>query len=83
LPARLTTIILRREAIMANLTPMFASEANAARALDLSVKDFRALIEAGALPRPRMIGNHSRWDMAELQRIISGQAVEGLEGVKW
>ena len=66
---------------MANL--MFGSEVSAAKALDLPVKEFRALVQAGALPRPRMIGNHERWDMAELQRIISGTAVEGLGGVKW
>jgi hypothetical protein len=62
---------------------MFASETSAATALDLSVKDFRALVAASALPRPRMIGKHARWDMAELHKIISGNAVEGLGGVIW
>ena len=68
---------------MANLTPLFASEATAAKALDLAVKDFRALVASGTLPRPRMIGDHPRWDLAELHRIISGDAVEGLREVKW
>ncbi len=68
---------------MANLTPMFGSEATVAKALDLSVKDFRELVDAGALPRPRMIGKHPRWDMAELSRIISGEAAQGLGDVKW
>ena len=67
---------------MANLTPMFGSEATAAKALDLSVKDFRELVDAGALARP-VIGKHSRWDVAELSRIISGEAAQGLGDVKW
>lgn len=68
---------------MANLTPMFASETSAAKALDLTVPQFRDLVLSGHLPKPRRIGEFDRWDMAELQRIISGDNINGMSDVKW
>lgn len=56
---------------------MFASEASAAKLLDMRQGDFRELVQAGHLPRPRRIGPHERWDVEELRRILRGEAVGG------
>lgn len=63
--------------------PMFATSQTAANALDMSRAKFLALVESGALPRPRMIGGLPRWDLAELYDVIAGDAVNGLGDVKW
>lgn len=68
---------------MASLAPLFASEANAARLLDMRPAEFRTLVEAGHLPPPRDIGGLKRWDVQDLRRIITGEAAEGLGDVKW
>lgn len=68
---------------MTKLAPIFASEATAARLLDMKPADFRRLVQDGALPGPRDIGGHARWDVAELRRIITGEAAEGLGDVQW
>ena len=54
------------------LQPMFAGERSAAALLDMQPSEFRRLVEVGALPRPRRIGNLERWDTAELYSIIRG-----------
>lgn len=68
---------------MANrLTPIFANEANAARLLDMTLAEFRRLVDGGHLPKGREIGGFIRWDVDELRRIIRGDAVSGI-GVSW
>lgn len=67
---------------MAQTAPLFASEQNAARLLDMKPAEFRALVETGHLPRPRQIGGHERWDTDELRRIINGEAAE-MGGMEW
>ncbi|WP_224767379.1 hypothetical protein [Paracoccus yeei] len=62
---------------------LFANEANAARLLDMKPAEFRAMVDAGHLPRPRSIGGVQRWDMPELYRIIRGEAVDGMGDVQW
>lgn len=64
--------------------PIFASELSAARLLDMQLEEFRALVQAGHLPRGRQIapGVH-RWSTEELRRIASGEAAEGMGGVQW
>lgn len=68
---------------MGGPVPIFASEATAARLLDMKPGEFRQLVEDGHLPRPRDIGGLRRWDVAELRRIASGDAVEGMGDVRW
>lgn len=61
---------------MPRVAPIFAAEKTAAAMLDMSARDFRALVEAGALPPPRRIGRHERWSTDELRRIIDGTAID-------
>ena len=68
---------------MSQHAPIFASEATAARLLDMKPAVFRGLVKDGMLPGPRDIGGHPRWDVAELRRIINGEAAEGLGDVQW
>lgn len=55
--------------------PIFASEATAARMLDMKPGQLRELVEAGHLPRPRRIGGIERFDMAELSAILRGDQI--------
>jgi hypothetical protein len=64
--------------------PVLASEATAARLLDMKPAEFRALVEAGHLPRGREIApGIVRWNVEDLRRIASGGAMDGLEDVRW
>ncbi|MCU0903466.1 MAG: hypothetical protein MUE83_06275 [Tabrizicola sp.] len=64
--------------------PLFANEATAAKLLDMKPGEFRALVEAGHLPRPREIApGVPRWPVDDLRRIVSGEASEGMGGVQW
>ena len=69
---------------MAQLAPIFATEASAARLLDMKPAEFRALVEAGHLPRGREIApGVVRWSADDLRRIASGDAVDGMGDVRW
>lgn len=57
--------------------PIFASEASAARLLDMKPAEFRGLVEAGHLPLPRDIGGFKRFDLDELRRVIRGDVLGG------
>lgn len=59
---------------MTHPAPLYASERTAARLLDMAPAAFRALVERGALPPPRPIGDHLRWRVADLEAIIEGRA---------
>ena len=62
--------------------PILASEATAARLLDMKPAEFRALVEAGHLPRGREIApGVPRWVTDDLRRIASGEAIDG--GIEW
>lgn len=64
--------------------PIFASETTAAALLDMKPGEFRALVEAGHLPRGREIApGMVRWSVDEMRQIASGQAVDGMGGVQW
>ena len=56
------------------VTPLFAGERVAAALLDLKPSEFRALVNAGLLPRARSIGCHERWDVEALHQIARGVA---------
>lgn len=68
---------------MTELTPILANERNAAKLLDLTVREFRSLVEEGHLPRPRDLAGLKRWDVEELRRICRGEAASGMKGVQW
>jgi predicted DNA-binding transcriptional regulator AlpA len=55
----------------------------AAKAMCMSEKQFSELVEEGVLPKPKMLGRYPRWDAALLQKIVSGDLADGMEGVKW
>lgn len=64
-------------------TPILASETSAARLLDMKVAEFRALVEAGHLPRGREIApGLLRWVTEDLRRIANGDASDGMGDVK-
>lgn len=65
------------------MTPLFANERTAAKLLDMELEQFRNLVKGGHLPGPKRIGPLERWDTEELQQIISGNAIDGLEALKW
>lgn len=59
--------------------PLFASEATAARLLDMKPAKLRDLVKAGHLPPPHDIGGELRFDVAELQKVIRGDLIGGGE----
>lgn len=65
-------------------TPIFATEATAAKLLDMKPAEFCRLVEAGLLPRGREIApGMVRWPVDDLRRIASGAAAEGMGDVQW
>lgn len=46
----------------------------AARMLDLPVAEFLRLVAEKALPPPRRIGDHQRWDVAQIEATLRGTA---------
>lgn len=46
----------------------------AARMLDMPVAEFLRLVEARSLPPPRRIGEHQRWDVAQIEATLRGTA---------
>lgn len=53
--------------------PFFASERTAAALLDMKSAEFRALVQAGALPPS---GRFDRWDVDELARAMRGEVTQ-------
>jgi hypothetical protein len=51
--------------------PILATQRTAARMLDMSVREFEELVEAGSLPRPAVF---NRWNVDDLKQIASGKA---------
>lgn len=69
---------------MSAYVPIFASEVNAARLLDMKTAEFRALVESGHLPQGRVIApGLVRWPVDDLRTIARGEAIEGLGEVRW
>ena len=69
---------------MATMTPILVSEQGAAKLLDMKLAEFRSLVDGGHLPRGREIGpGFIRWDVERLRTIGRGDAVDGMEAVKW
>lgn len=54
--------------------PIAVREATAAAMFDMPVSKFRALVKAGAMPKPLRIGGSERWPVEKLRAVISGDA---------
>lgn len=68
---------------MAGSSPIFASERTAARLFDMKPAEFRALVQAGHLPKPVEIApGFPRWNVAELREIRSGKRAKPDEGLE-
>jgi hypothetical protein len=66
------------------IRPIFASEATAAKLLDMKKAEFQHLVAQGHLPDGKEIApGRKRWSIDLLQRIGGGQEVSGLADVKW
>lgn len=64
--------------------PILASETSAAKLLDLKPAEFRALVQAGLLPRGREIApGLVRWPVKDLENIANGNAADGMSDIKW
>ncbi|WP_353429575.1 hypothetical protein [Paracoccus denitrificans] len=62
--------------------PILAGEETAAELLDMKLAEFRALVQAGHLPRGLEIApGLVRWDAETLRQIGRGDAIEG--GIEW
>lgn len=69
---------------MSDVAPILATEATAAKLLDMKSSEFRRLVEAGHLPRGREIApGLVRWPVEDLRRIVAGEAAEGMGDVNW
>lgn len=62
---------------------ILARECNAAKLLDMKPTEFRALVDEGHLPKPRLIAGFERWDVEELRLIGRGDVATGMAGVQW
>ncbi|ROT99080.1 hypothetical protein [Histidinibacterium lentulum] len=67
---------------MPSPAPLFADDKTAAQLFCMKPKDFRRLVEEGHLPGPRDLGGLERWDVEELRRIASGEAMDN-RGMDW
>lgn len=56
---------------MGKMSPGFVRAQKAAEFLDMKPHEFRALVDAGALPQPASL---DRWDVEELTAIMRGKA---------
>lgn len=62
---------------MQGVEAIMVREGTAARLLDMQPGEFRSLVEAGALPRPRRIfPGVERWYVPDLKAIANGAALE-------
>lgn len=67
---------------MATANPILARESKAAKMLDMPLKEFRALVAAGSLPKPVNIGGKvERWSVKQLEAISSGAMLS--EDFEW
>lgn len=68
---------------MGMVVPLFASEAKAAKLLDMKAGEFRDLVRQGILPRPIFLAGFERWDVEQLKAIAKGDSVEGMGPIEW
>lgn len=67
---------------MPTANQILARESTAAKMLDMPLKEFRALVESGSLPKPVKIGGRiERWSVKQLEAISSGAILN--EDFEW
>lgn len=62
---------------------ILAKEATAAAMLDLNKREFRNLVDLGALPPPIRIGSLERWDTTALEAVARGVAARPDEEIEF
>ena len=66
---------------MANIVPIYAADATAAKLYDMKTPEFLAHVDAGHFPRGKEIApNVIRWDVEELRSIAKGDLARPDEG---
>ena len=58
-----------------------ASTAPSVFTVGMKQSEFCALVDGGHLPRPIDIGGYKRWDVEQLRRISSAEAIDG--DIQW
>ena len=56
--------------------PIAVSDKTAAKMFEIPHAEFRRLVDEGLLPRPVKLGQHERWKVEDLERVMSGQSTE-------
>lgn len=64
---------------MAKRKPLFADEKTAADLFCMKPAEFRGLVERGHLPPAQDLGGFPRWHVETLERIATGEAIDGGE----
>lgn len=68
---------------MRNSLPLYANEQSAAKLFDVSVSQFRTLVQKGHLPPGRAIApGLTRWNVTEIVSIVEGRAADGGD-IQW
>ena len=64
--------------------PLYANEQSAAKMFDVSVSQFRSLVQQGHLPPGRIIApGLTRWSVPEILAIVEGRAADGGGDIAW
>lgn len=67
---------------MTTANQILARESTAAKMLDMPLKEFRALVASGSLPKPIKIGGKvERWSVKQLEAISSSTVLS--EDFEW
>lgn len=61
---------------MTKIEPILLKEASAARMLDMTVAEFRHLVDMGVLPKPGKCGPLLRWNAEEVRAIATGETAK-------
>lgn len=61
---------------MARPTEIAVTSRTAAKLFEIKEPEFLRLVDEGVLPRARMVGGFRRWSRAELEKVVSGEAME-------
>lgn len=65
---------------MSSFRKIAVKDTTAAQMLDMSARQFRDLVKAGALPPAKRVGCHERWLVSDLEAIVTGEAMRPNEG---
>lgn len=67
---------------MPAVRPIAVSERSAAAMLDMKPRDFRRMVDHGALPPPVRIGTLERWPVDQIEAILKGDAARPSEDIE-